>query len=77
MKLLLKITVWSLLGLMFFTSCEETPYNPKEFLPPAKGDLGEVVVVMDKKYWQGPVMTELKSVFEKEVLSLPQPESLM
>lgn len=77
MQQLLKITVWSILLTLVFSSCEETPYNPKEFLPKAKGDLGEVVVVMDKKHWQGPAMAKLKSIFEKEVMSLPQPESLM
>ena len=55
--------------LSLLVSCEETPYNPKEFLPPAKGDMGEVVVVIDKNYWQGPVMVKLKEIFEKEVIS--------
>jgi hypothetical protein len=77
MTKIINYTMGCLMLLSLLVSCEETPYNPKEFLPAAKGDMGEVVVVIDKNYWQGPVMIKLKEIFEKEVMSLPQPEPLM
>jgi hypothetical protein len=61
-----------------FTSCGESkPHDPKELMPKAKGDIGELMVVLEKDYWQGPVMSELKDLFEKDVMSLPQPEPMM
>ena len=77
MQKIINYSIFYFLTLFIVTSCSETKTDPKEFLPPAKGDLGEVVIVMDKNYWQGPVMEELKGIFEKEVMSLPQPEPLM
>ena len=67
-----------LLVIICFSSCGEgKPHDPKELMPKAKGDIGELMVVMDKNYWQSSVMSELKVLFEKDVMSLPQPEPMM
>jgi len=62
------------LGLVM-TSCEE---EVQEAAPKPKvastGDAGEIEVILDKQYWSGKLINEINTVFEKEILSLPQPE---
>lgn len=47
----------------------------KSFLPPAKGQPGEVMVFMDSAYWAGSVGQALRSVL-MEAQPTPQPEPL-
>lgn len=59
------------------SSCENKPFDPVESLPASTGEIGEIVVVMDKPYWTSSLMIEINEKFGKEVTSLPQPEPLM
>lgn len=63
--------------LIIVTSCENRPYDPVDALPEASGEIGEMVVVMEKEYWNSSLMKEINSIFAREVTSLPQPEPLM
>jgi len=52
-------------------SCEE---DNKTALPGSTGKAGEVVVVMDAKYWNGSLGEHIKNTLAKEYMALPQPE---
>jgi hypothetical protein len=60
-----------LLVVMTFAACEQ-PVMP---LPGTTGKAGEVVVVMDDMYSDGPGADSLKAALTESVYGLPQPES--
>ena len=53
--------------------CEE---ESRKALPGSTGKAGEVVVVMEQKYWNGDLGTHIKNTLAKEFPALPQPEPL-
>lgn len=62
---------------LLIISCENEPYDPEKSLPDSSGEIGELVIVMEKSYWTSSLMNEINDIFGKEVTSLPQPEPLM
>jgi len=62
---------------MVFQGCEQAIKNAnKEFMPPAQGAIGEIILVMDSTQWMGPLGTELKRTFHEIMSGLPQDERL-
>lgn len=58
-------------------SCDDEAFVNANPLPEANGDAGKLVVVIEKPYWDGPLMKALRDNFEAEMSSLPQPEPFM
>lgn len=74
---MLRVFIAFLTVTVLLTSCKNKPYDPVESLPSASGEIGEIVLVMEKEYWTSSLMLEINDKFAKEVMSLPQPEPLM
>lgn len=74
---MLRVFIAFLTVTLLVTGCKNKPYDPVESLPPASGEIGEMVLVMEKPYWTSPLMSEINEKFGREVTSLPQPEPLM
>jgi len=53
--------------------CEE---ESEKILPGSTGKAGEVVLVIDAKYWSGALGDHIKSTLSREHVALPQPEPL-
>lgn len=66
---LMKITI-SLFLLMAVAACKEKG----KALPVPSGSSNEILIVMDKAEWQGPVGDTVKQWFTQEQIGLPQPE---
>lgn len=64
-------------SVILLMACENKPYDPVASLPESSGEMGELVVVVEKEYWSSSVMQAINEIFGKEILSLPQPEPLM
>ncbi len=74
---MLRVIVAFLTVILVVTGCENKPFDPVESLPASTGEIGEMVLVMEKAYWSSSLMVEINDKFGKEVTSLPQPEPLM
>lgn len=61
----------ALLGLGY--GCKE---ETKTILPGCTGKAGEIVLVMDNKYWKGELGEYIKDNLAKELNALPQPEPI-
>ncbi len=48
----------------------------KEFMPPAQGGIGEILLVMDSAQWKGEIGKELKRTFHTLMPGLPQDEPM-
>ena len=64
---------------MLIFSCSEKQNNGKEkrntsTLPKARGDAGELLIVMDSTEWQASLGLEIKKVFFESLIGLPRPE---
>ncbi|MDW7694669.1 DUF4837 family protein [Flammeovirgaceae bacterium SG7u.111] len=76
----LKQTISQLLFLSVFLlilgSCNKKQKKAAGLLPSAKGDKGEIILVMDTARWNGPLGDELRKIFLSRVPGLPQPEPM-
>jgi hypothetical protein len=63
--------------LSLFNSCIDDEYNRENNKPEHSGELGEVLLVIDKPYWDGALVKTIKDSLEKLNYSLPQPEPFM
>lgn len=61
-------------ALLFF-ACEQS--NPRTALPGKVGPIGEVVVVIPKKHWEGEIVAALRSFTEEPYRILPQAENTL
>ena len=75
MKRYLKYMVAALAAMMALASCNEEQKR-KALLPNISGKAGEVIVVIDKGDWEGPVGTVLRDSLAQETPYLPQREPL-
>ena len=62
-----------LIGVIILSGCDSG--KRKDFLPPAKGQAGEILVFMDSLYWSKSVGQSLRAVL-MEAQPTPQPEPL-
>ena len=58
---------------VFISSCKNDD-NPT--LPQITGKAGEIIVVIEKKYWESAVGSSLRSCLASEHIALPQPEPI-
>lgn len=65
------------LVLPFLISCEDDGFLNRDRKPEHSGELGEVLLVIDKPYWDGILVSTIKDSLEKLNYSLPQPEPFM
>jgi hypothetical protein len=63
-----------LITLIFFQACSDDKNNDTRYLPPAKGKVDHIVIVIDSAQWTGPIGKELREIFEQPLPGLPQPE---
>lgn len=61
--------------IIFLSACSE---NGREtsLLPPARGEAGEILLVVDSTYWNGPIGDALRQTFRISVEGLPQNEPM-
>lgn len=57
-------------------TCTTTDEQKLGLLPSAKGDSGEIILVMDSTKWNGKLGDAVKDVFRDRVPGLPQPEAM-
>src|SRR5574344_1126766 len=72
----LKILLLVLLPILFLSSCKEGGKNKQIFMPSVSGKAGEVLVVIDKAYWEGEIGSMLKNTLAREYPFLPQREPM-
>jgi hypothetical protein len=61
-------------ALLSFTSCEDDGFLERDRKPEHSGEIGELLVVIDKPYWDGILVKTIKDSLEMLNFSLPQPE---
>lgn len=61
--------------LLFLFSCEQS--NPRNALPGKVGPIGEVLVVIPEKHWDGEIVAALRSFAEEPYTLLPQAENTL
>jgi hypothetical protein len=77
MRSFLKIIM--LVFLVNFTSCSEEgekQSSSKRVMGSSTGRVNEMVVVIDNGLWQGDVGREVRNIFQRDIVGLPQPEPL-
>ncbi len=63
--------------LLTLISCGEAKKGlEKEFMPTARGDIGEIILVMDSSQYEGKLGDQVKSVFREPMRGLPQDEPM-
>ncbi|NJM93287.1 MAG: DUF4837 family protein [Cytophagales bacterium] len=73
---LLLISALALTGVSCQSSQSGEEGQSNELLPSAKGRPGEIVLIMDSTLWRGLVGEQIRSVFQKYQVGLPQNEPL-
>lgn len=65
-----------------FSACKQNteaglkPATSRSVLPPNTGNISELVIVIPDALWNGVAGTELKNIFQTNVLGIPQQEAL-
>lgn len=72
-KSLLIITLWLPLVLI---GCGENVKNPDSSKPKARGEVGEIILVMDSAKYQGPVGDAIRDIFEEDIRGLEREEKI-
>ncbi len=62
-----------ILGTFLFSSCGS---DQKALLPKVSGSAGDILVVVNKNYWDSPLGDSIKQWFENDFTSLPQSEPI-
>lgn len=72
-----KIITITLLSLIAFSACNSGEKKDKSaYLPSISGKAGEVLIIIDKPYWEGEVGSELRTSFLADYPYLPQKEPI-
>lgn len=74
-KIILLSIITSLFSLLF-SQCSDDKYDPDIFKPESHGDPGQVLVVLEKDYWGGPLDNAIEEKFQQDISTLPQPEAM-
>lgn len=64
-----------LLATILFSGCQQSKVK-KNLLPGVSGSAGEVLIIMDKQYWEDEPGKALKSILNEDTPGLPQSEPL-
>jgi len=70
---ILKLSIFFLLVLFTFVSCDDLN---ERVLPSISGKSGDLLLVVDSNYWNNKTGAELQAIFSKEQVGLPQREAL-
>lgn len=63
--------------LLMVSSCQEARNQMKEDLKPtARGEVGEIILIMDSTQWAGPLGEQVKSMYRAPMPGLPQAEPM-
>ncbi len=63
--------------LLLSTSCKEAREQMKEDLKPtARGEIGEIILIMDSTQWEGALGEQIKNMYRAPMPGLPQPEPM-
>ena len=65
-----------LLSAMVLTACNRKPKDREQYLPNITGNAGEVLVVINKGYWEGELGSTLREILAGEYPFLPQREAV-
>lgn len=62
---------------VWLMACGETGEKiQEEFMPTARGEIGEIILVIDSTQWSGPVGSALRQTFREPLPGLPQDEPM-
>ena len=65
-----------LLSALVLTACNRKPKDREQYLPNITGNAGEVLVVINKGYWEGELGSTLREILAGEYPFLPQREAV-
>lgn len=64
-----------LMSILLLASCNSKPKDREKYLPNITGNAGEVLVVINKGYWEGELGSTLREILAGEYPYLPQREA--
>ena len=67
------IVLFLLMIIVLFSSCESEELDADIMLPKANRELGKLLVVVNKNYWEGPIDDLLNEEFGQFILTTPGP----
>jgi len=68
-----KYILFLIVSLPFLTFCSNDNYNENLLKPKSSKDLGEILIVLEKKYWSSEIYDKLKTNFSKLITTTPLP----
>lgn len=74
MKHSFKILLVVVLAIFSAFSCKENGKNKAIFMPSVTGKAGDVLIVIEKPYWESEIGSELRTILSAEYQFLPQKE---
>lgn len=73
----MKNLIYLFFFLFFSLSCKEARDQIKEELKPtARGEVGEIILIMDSTQWEGALGDQIKKMYRAPMAGLPQPEPM-
>lgn len=75
-RIFFKSAVLLLLSALVLTACNRKPKDREQYLPNITGNAGEVLVVINKGYWEGELGSTLREILAGEYPFLPQREAV-
>ena len=74
-RLLFRTAFLMLMSILLLASCNSKPKDREKYLPNITGNAGEVLVVINKGYWEGELGSTLREILAGEYPYLPQREA--
>ncbi len=75
-RIFFRTAVLLLLTALVLTACNRKPKDREQYLPNITGNAGEVLVVINKGYWEGELGSTLREILAGEYPFLPQREAV-
>lgn len=75
-RVFFRTAVLLLLSALVLTACNRKPKDREQYLPNITGNAGEVLVVINKGYWEGELGSTLREILAGEYPFLPQREAV-
>ena len=75
-RIFFRTAVLLLLSALVLTACNRKPKDREQYLPNITGNAGEVLVVINKGYWEGELGSTLREILAGESPFLPQREAV-
>lgn len=74
MKHYIKIALTVILALLAAASCKQNGKNKAIYMPSVTGKAGDVLIVIEKPYWESEIGSDLRTILAAEYPFLPQKE---